>query len=51
MISEKNSVNDEAETIKIGSSDPQVKTSSTPVIPPFLTAFDACCNALERGAL
>ena len=58
MISEKNSVNDEVETTKIGSSDPQVKASSTPRRKfskgyklKILTAFDACSNALERGAL
>lgn len=58
MISEKNSVNDEVETIKIGSSDPQVKASNTPRRKfskgyklKILTAFDACSNALERGAL
>lgn len=58
MTSEKNSVNDEVETTKIGSSDPQVKAASTPRRKfsngyklKILNVFDACSDALERGAL
>jgi len=58
MASEKNSVNDEVETNKITSSDPQVKAASAPRRKfsngyklKILTAFDACSNTLERGAL
>jgi hypothetical protein len=50
--------NDQIETNKFKLSDPQVKATSTPKRKftngyklKILTAFDACSNALERGAL
>lgn len=50
--------NDQIETNKTTPSDPQVKATGTPKRKftnayklKILTAFDACSNALERGAL
>lgn len=50
--------NDQIETNKTTLSDPQVKATGTPKRKftnayklKILTAFDACSNALERGAL